>query len=145
MNNYQGWKIPHTDFITGMCMGCDKCGENLLTCHRWMPNVSTPDLRPMPYQAPERWRLYPCRTRHLRDEDYIHLICMRMPYQAPERWRLYPLDMHENDRGRIIQLGLCIRTSISTYMSTNIPAEILRSGPFDMHENDRWSHSSHFY
>jgi hypothetical protein len=40
-------------------MGCDQCGENVLTCHRWMPNVSTPDLRPMPYVAPERRRLYP--------------------------------------------------------------------------------------
>jgi len=54
-----GWKIPRTDYMTGMCMGCDKCGENVLTCHRWMPNVSTPDLRPMQYHAPERRRLYP--------------------------------------------------------------------------------------
>lgn len=53
----QGWKIPHTDFTTSMSMGVDMCGEQTLKCHRWMPNVSTSDLSPMPYLAGRRRRL----------------------------------------------------------------------------------------
>lgn len=48
----QGYTLSsNPPFSTGMCMGVTNCTDNLLTCHRWWPNMSTPDLSPMPYKA----------------------------------------------------------------------------------------------
>lgn len=51
------WNVPcsgtsiSTDppFSTGMCMGVKNCTEDLLTCHRWWPDISFSDLPPIPY------------------------------------------------------------------------------------------------
>jgi hypothetical protein len=48
----------HPPFTTGMCMGVDNCTDNLLTCHRWWPNMSTPDLSPMPYKSGRKRRRF---------------------------------------------------------------------------------------
>ena len=48
--------VKDPPFETGMCMGVDVCRHNLLTCHRWLPNISSPDLSPMPYKSGIRSR-----------------------------------------------------------------------------------------
>lgn len=46
--------VADPPFETGMCMGVDVCRDNLLTCHRWLPNMTSPDLNPMPFVAKRR-------------------------------------------------------------------------------------------
>ena len=50
------WDVKCTGFDTptkpslwtGMCMGTNGCDpKNVLTCHRWMTNVSDPELKPI--------------------------------------------------------------------------------------------------
>lgn len=45
----QGWKIPKSDppAYTHMCMGLANCSSPVLTCHRWVANVSDPGLNPI--------------------------------------------------------------------------------------------------
>ena len=41
----QGFKIStNPDLVTAMCMGTDVCWPHVLTCHRWMVNISSPTL-----------------------------------------------------------------------------------------------------
>ena len=46
--NCQGFKISSEPvLVTAMCMGTDVCWPHILTCHRWMTNVSSDTLAPM--------------------------------------------------------------------------------------------------
>lgn len=43
----QGFKIStDPELVTAMCMGTDVCWPHVLTCHRWMVNVSSASLGP---------------------------------------------------------------------------------------------------
>lgn len=47
----QGFDTPTNPFVNiAMCMGIDNCNSSsLLTCHRWFPNITDPNLLPIPF------------------------------------------------------------------------------------------------